>query len=178
MNFTGQIGQDRFVVETLEYKRDGTFLEIGCAEPIRCSNTHVLEKSFNWSGVSIDIQDIPHGNDPNSSITWQSERPRSKHVIADALAVDYSNLLKDSNMPSVIDYLSLDLEPPSVTLECLFKIPFDQYKFRVITFETDEYRDGGDERVRISRDYLQSKGYTLVAAVNRQDDFYVLNESM
>lgn len=173
MNYTGQIGQDRFVIEQLKNKRNGTFLDIGCAGPMRLSNTYVLEKFFDWSGIGIDILHTNEG-----TLTWETDRPRTKHVVADALEVDYLSLLQENKMPQTIDYLSLDLEPPSITLECLFKIPFDQYKFNVITFETDEYREGGDERVKISRDYLSSKGYTLVSAVNRQDDFYVLNQSV
>ena len=170
MNFTSQIGQDRFVIETLKYKRDATFLDIGCAAPMRLSNTYTLEKFFNWSGIGIDILDVSE-----DQITWSNDRPKTKHVVADALAIDYLKLLQEANMPNTIDYLSLDLEPPSLTLECLFKIPFDQYKFNVITFETDEYREGGEERVKVSRDYLKSKGYTFVGTANRQDDYYVLN---
>ena len=33
---------------------------------------------------------------------------------------------------SVIDYLSIDLDPQETTLECLFKIPFSEYTFNII----------------------------------------------
>jgi hypothetical protein len=175
IRYASQIGQDRFVIDQLNGKREGTFLDIGCGFPIVLSNTFTLEKFYDWRGIGVDITN--QHDDGNPDITWESERPKTKHITDDALKVDYLKLLIDNNMPTTIDYLSLDLEPPSLTLECLFKIPFDSYKFRVITFETDEYREGGDERVRISREYLLSKNYRLVHSVNRQDDFYVLNES-
>jgi hypothetical protein len=172
MNYSSsQIGQDRFVIESLNGKTNGTFLDIGCAGPVRFSNTHILEKFFNWSGIGIDIIDV---NEENG--TWAFERPNTKHFINDALKIDYHKLMQDNNMPSTIDYLSIDLEPPDLTLECLMLIPFDFYKFNVITFETDEYRSGGQERAKKSREYLASKGYKFIKNVNMQDDFYVLNE--
>jgi hypothetical protein len=175
IRYASQIGQDKFVINQLNGKKEGTFLDIGCGYPIFISNTFALEKFYDWSGIGVDISN--QRDKENPYITWESERPKTKHIIDDALKVDYLKLLVDNNMPTTIDYLSIDLEPPSLTLECLFKIPFDNYKFRVITFETDEYRDeGGDERVRISREYLLSKNYRLVQTINRQDDFYVLNE--
>ena len=76
-------------------------------------------------------------------------------------------------MPTTIDYLSIDLEPPDLTLECLLKIPFTSYKFNVISFETDEYREGGENRVKISRDFLLKNDYVLLGCINRQDDIYV-----
>lgn len=36
----------------------------------------------------------------------------------------------------------MDLEPPSITLECLKLIPFDEYQFNFISFEVDFGRDG------------------------------------
>jgi hypothetical protein len=35
------------------------------------------------------------------------------------------------------DYLQLDCDPPSVTYDILTKIPFDEHKFAVITYEHD-----------------------------------------
>ena len=68
----------------------------------------------------------------------------------------------------------MDLEPPTITLKALFKIPFHKYKFKCITFETDEYRNFGTEVA--SRMFLEQQGYRLVSSVNRQDDFWVLDE--
>ena len=74
-------------------------------------------------------------------------------------------------MPKVIDYLTVDLEPPTLTLEALFKIPFDDYKFKCITYETDRYRNF--DTVEPSREFIQSKGYKLVKEVNSQDDYWI-----
>jgi hypothetical protein len=169
LNFKSQIGQDRVVLNIIGEKQNGTFVDIGCFEPLTISNTFVFETDFNWSGIGVDIQDYTGSNGE----TWKTHRPKTKHVLSDALIVDYIKLFEESNMPETIDYLSLDLEPPDLTLECLMKVPFHKYKFNVITFETDEYREGGQNRVDISRAYLAKFGYKLLGSMNRQDDVYV-----
>jgi hypothetical protein len=61
-----------------------------------------------------------------------------------------------------IDYLQLDIEPPKNTYEALLSIPFDKYKFAVITYEHDDYIDISRSYKQKSREYLQSLGYILV----------------
>jgi hypothetical protein len=80
------------------------------------------------------------------------------------MALDYGQAIplwfgKDTKR---IDYLQLDIEPSFNTLQVLKKIPLDQFRFSVITFETDVY--AGDVRAREeSRAMLQGHGYELVA---------------
>ena len=75
-------------------------------------------------------------------------------------------------MPMVIDYLSLDLEPPTLTLQALYKVFESGYTFRVVTYETDYYREQSTQEA--SRNFFLSKGYTLVQP-GVQDDFYIHN---
>jgi len=167
-NSFSQIGQDLIVLDILKNKTEGTFVDIGCAGPTRFSNSCLLEKEYNWSGIGVDII-----NETDGIGEWKDIRPKTKHIIHDALTLNYEDLFKKLNMPSHMNYLSLDLEPPELTLECLFKIPFKKYSFDVITFETDEYRPGGEDRVNKSRTYLKEKGYILLASIGRQDDVYI-----
>jgi len=169
LNFKSEIGQDRAVLDFLGVKYNGTFVDIGCAMPMSISNTFVFEATFNWRGIGIDIQDMRD----NGGETWRSHRPQTKHMVTDALALDYEKVFQENNMPETIDYLSLDLEPPDITMKCLAKLPLNKYKFNIITFEVDEYREGGLERAKVSREYLAKFGYNLMGCINRQDDVYV-----
>lgn len=46
-----QLRQDLFVLSTLDFKRDGYFVEFGATNGYDLSNTHLLEKQFGWKGI-------------------------------------------------------------------------------------------------------------------------------
>ncbi len=51
-------------------RRGGFFVEIGCAWPIKNSNTYYLEKHLGWSGIGVDgLPDFAPG--------WKKHRPGS-----------------------------------------------------------------------------------------------------
>lgn len=166
MAFWSQAGQDQAVVALLKGKREGTFLDVGCMDPMWLSNTCTLEQEYGWRGVGIDMDD--------SFVSRWKIRPNTKFYLHDALTINYRQILKDNDMPKVIDFLSLDLEPPNLTLECLYKLPFDEYIFRVIAFETDHYREDFRqyEVQSKSREYLTNLGYIFIQELH-QDDLWV-----
>ena len=45
---------DFFVLENTYYKKHGYFVDIGAADGVVGSNTFVLEKFYNWSGICVD----------------------------------------------------------------------------------------------------------------------------
>jgi hypothetical protein len=148
--------QDIFVLTMTDGMKNGIFLEIGCNQPIDYNNTYILEKYFNWKGIALDYFD-------DFRPAWIEHRPNSIFRAMNAMKVDYESLLL-STYPgiNVLDYLQLDIEPSLHTLVALKRIPFEKYKFKVITFETDVYRDG-DQARNESRELLLSHGYELVA---------------
>jgi hypothetical protein len=158
-----QIGQDEFVIEVLKGKKYGTFLDVGCADYKNISNTFYLEKELGWRGIGIDLVEV---NKPG----WDANRPNSTFLLEDATKLDYGKLLLDYNFGFFIDYLSIDLEPPHITLRALKRIFESDITFQVITFEHDAHR--GEEVQKESREFLKTKGYRLVKTVV-QDDFYV-----
>jgi hypothetical protein len=66
--------------------------------------------------------------------------------------------------------LQLDIEPSANTYEALLSIPFDEYKFRVITYEHDHYVDVSESYRDKSREYLTKMGYQLVVTNVAEDD--------
>ena len=154
-NNYSQVFQDMFILSMLNGKKNGTFLEIGGADPFKGNNTALLEQQFNWTGVSIEY-------DEKFIENYKSQRPKTTLLHTNALELDYSTLLKDNFNTNTIDYLQLDIEPSRNTYECLLKIPFDEYKFAVITYEHDYYVDVTRSYREKSRNFLKNKGYVLV----------------
>jgi hypothetical protein len=90
----------------------GTYLEIGCNDPITINNTYLLEKVFDWNGFSIDI--VPEYVD-------RFRKVRNNPVdLKDALLIDWK-----FEPNTIIDYLSIDTDPPTITLAALKHLRID-----------------------------------------------------
>jgi hypothetical protein len=150
-----QILQDMFILSVLNGKKNGKFLEVGGARPYERNNTALLEQSFGWTGVSVEFNQ-------QFAAEYISERKNTKVFCTDALTVNYEQLLEEEFDTEVIDYLQLDIEPAKNTFEVLLSIPFDKYKFAVITYEHDYYVDISKSFRDKSRRYLQAMGYELL----------------
>lgn len=146
--------QDMFVLTMLNGKRNGVYIEIGADQPIIVNNSYLLETEYDWTGVSFEIDD--------EKIDYFNSIRKNKCICTDATSFDYKSLFEERNYPKQIDYLQLDIDPAPQTLEALKNLPLDDYRFSVITYETDVYRHGADiqdEQI----DILKSHGYQLVA---------------
>jgi hypothetical protein len=148
-----QLHQDMFVLCVLDGLRQGSYLDIGAHEPVFINNTYLLEQRFGWNGLSVELCE--------AQVMRHREQRRNPCLLADATQLDYAAALRDAGLGPVIDYLSIDTDPPEVTLQALRRLPHDQFRFRVITFEHD-LSAGGAEVRRLSRELLQSLGYELV----------------
>jgi len=148
--------QDIFVLSILDGKENGTYIEIGSAGPFSGNNTALLETDFNWRGFSLDI-------DSEAVEKFNAER-KNKCILLDATKANFNTLIHEYKLGDTIDYLQLDIDPSEITYNVLTAIPFNKYKFRVITYEHDYYVDpslGYRERSRV---FLKSKGYKLVVS--------------
>lgn len=148
--------QDMFVLSMLDGKRNGTYVEIGSGDPSYGNNTYLLEKDFNWNGVSLDINP--------DLVKAHNEQRNHTCILRDATITDYTKLFAGLGLGSEIDYLQIDCDPPSVSFKVLLSIPFETHKFGVITFEHDHYADPDGNYREKSRRYLDSQGYVLVAS--------------
>lgn len=165
--FYSQSGQDIFVLMCMGGKMNGTFLDLGCNHPEIINNTFLLEKTYSWSGVSIDI---------NPEMTQLYDNRKTIILTEDCTNLDFDKI-STHYQTNHIDYLSLDLEPASVTLDCLKKIPFNDLSFSVITYEHDSYRFGEFYKDE-SRKIFESYGYLLICSDvsndnNIYEDWYV-----
>lgn len=159
-----QLSQDIKVDEILKGKTDGFFLDIGACYHNNMSNSEFFEISRNWRGVAVELQESYREG-------WEKHRPKSYFHCEDATTVDYQKLLDSQNAPKIIDYLSIDVDPPTtLSLEALYKVFETDYLFNVITFECDY---GGDVECNFerpgtrdeSREFLRSKGFIMIEEI-------------
>lgn len=54
----GHLSVDILIIALLQGKVNGTFLEIGANHPYLKSDSWMLEKYYNWSGISVDLFDV------------------------------------------------------------------------------------------------------------------------
>lgn len=150
-----QAHQDLFVRMMLKFKTSGFYVEVGASEPKQSNNTYILERDFDWKGVSLEI---------DSMLVKQFNNVRNNLCLrADATEFDYAQYFSENNYPKQIDYLSLDIDPAEVTYKALERIPLSEYRFSVITYEHDSYASGTSIMKR-SRDYLERFGYVRVVS--------------
>ena len=152
-----QAGQDLFVIAMTQGKTQGRWLELGAERPVYENNTWLLEKHFDWHGDSIEIQEeITKPTKPLND--WNIQRPRANLIIADAILFDYSTL------SGPYDYLQLDIDSPTGTVDCL-KSVMQYHRPGVVTLEHDAHIGTEDHfRCRVqTRDLMSKAGYVLVA---------------
>ena len=170
-NSHSQSGQESFVLNAIDFKHEGTYLEIGAWDGLDLSNTYLLESEYNWRGVALD--------NVEKNVTRYNKKRINKCLLQDALFANYEEILRNLGFPGVIDYLQLDIEPAENTFNCLMRIPFDKFKFRVITYEHDLYASAENYVYKDKAfKYLSGLGYTRVAnnvqnLGNPYEDWYV-----
>lgn len=147
MKSESQAGQDLFVWEMTEHKTDGYYLDLGCNDAVFHSNTYALEQ-LGWTGLLVDV-------------VGGCESRKGTFVRCDATQPSERLLFLYSQMPVVVDYLSLDVD--QATIPALKTLPFATHTFRIITVEHDAYTGDNSRRSEI-RSFLSGLGYNLVCA--------------
>lgn len=73
MNLYSQFGQDEWLAEHFDIQPGGYFVELGAWNGTWLSNTKMLEESFEWSGLLVEMQ--------TDQAAWAARRrPRSRVV--------------------------------------------------------------------------------------------------
>jgi len=152
-NNYSQSMQDMFVLSMLDGKKNGTYVEIGADKPRVINNSYLLESQYDWKGVSFEIE--------SDKVEYFNTIRKNKCICADATKFDYKSLFRERKYPKQIDYLQVDCDPAQITLECLKNLPLKDYRFSVITFETDLYA-GGQKVQEEQEEILVKLGYQRI----------------
>jgi FkbM family methyltransferase len=194
-----QIRQDLFVAATLNFKREGFFVEFGATDGVALSNSHMLEKIFGWKGIlaepatcwrealkanrsaAIDTRCVWARSGEKllfnevaelSTIEAFSEsdwHDRHAGQRYEVNIISLNDLLTEHKAPRNIDYLSIDTEGSE--FDILSNLDWQRYSFRVITCEHN-FTPSRDKICAL----LASHGYKRVHEhLSQFDDWYVKN---
>lgn len=164
----GQSYQDWFAYSVCG--NNGTYIEIGAYKPVGKNNTFNLETQEQWRGFSIEF-------DERLKPLWEVCVERKNPICwGDAMQFNYKAQLESMNLPTRINYLSCDIEPPNNTFTALKKVIEEGIEFDCITYEHDLANPasaGMEDYNIISTEYLISKGYKVaVYGVYARDPSY------
>lgn len=195
-----QLAQDLFVLNGLNFKKKGFFVEFGATNGIDLSNTFLMEKKYNWTGILVE---------PAKS--WHDELFKNRDVFIEKNCVwtesnktldfndigEFSTINTFSNSDfhssvrakghcyqvktiSLEDLLDKYHAPPVIDylsidtegseFEILSAFDFEKYKFKFITCE----HNFTSNRQKIFN-FLTKKGYVRkFVNISNYDDWYVL----
>jgi FkbM family methyltransferase len=192
-----QFGQDIVVAEFFQMRRDGYFIELGAYDGVDLSNTYSLEKELGWSGICIEalpdmfalleknracicVQSAVY-SEGGLEFEFSDDKYLSgitQHIDKHMEAIEFpkikvqtrtlTDIMDEHNMPSYIEYLSLDTEGSE--LEILRGIDWSRYSFGYINIEHNFV----EPRRKEMREFLESRGYRYLRE-NFYDDDYALN---
>jgi hypothetical protein len=193
-----QINQDIWVLEKTNYKRNGYYIDIGCADGEKISNTFLLDKHYNWSGLAIDINArnmIDRTCNVFKGLVYDEDKV-VEFIKAD-FNLDFSGIkdhltnifrLKDKTKTSPIEkhqtivtqkvfdaynvpkYIDfLSLDVEGSELNVLKGIDFNKHIFKIIMIEHNFEQPSRDN----IRKYLAERNYKYVTS-NQWDDIYMV----
>lgn len=184
-----QFGQDSLALEYHNYKRDGTYLEIGVHDGEKGNNTVLMDQKYGWSGICVDpfMNNMEHrscqkfyvalGSEPGEADFRYGSNNENHSGLAglDKFATSDDNkmwkdkvgdfemkkvsvrtpedVFTEANLPSTIDYMSLDVE--GAEMDILKSFPFDKYCVKYATIETNNDKDKEKEM----EEFMAQRGY-------------------
>jgi FkbM family methyltransferase len=181
-----QIGQDQWVCDFFQNKKEGFFLDIGAFDGKTISNTYHLEQ-LGWKGICVEAGEENFAeleknrkcqllnvavSDFSGYVKFGENHTVGKIGEGDqvVLSLTFSDLIVSFGVPFIIDYISLDIE--GAELSALKTFPFKDYEAILWTIEHNAHLDGGKMRDEI-REMMKGKGYNLHSSGHNFEDWYI-----
>lgn len=160
MSMYSQVNQDDFVLSLID---DGFYVDIGAGNGFQSpngGNSLKLEEN-GWDGILIE------GNPAYSEFSKKHRKGKSINCFIPQKSL--LSIFQENEIPKIIDYVSIDIEPSSFV--ALKDFPFSEFGFKVLTYEHDAYPDYKSEDAyqialeekEASRKILYGEGYFLLA---------------
>lgn len=194
----GELGQDQFVLETLDEKRHGYFVEFGAMDGKAYSNTYLMEQHYGWTGIvaecnprfwpeltanrSCRIDDRAVYDMTGLELDFVCldhgysglARPgvRYDHSVITVPTVSLNDLLVQHHAPDHIDYISMDTEGSELTI--LQAFDWSRWQVAILTIEHN-HREPARSAIR---QIMQDRGYRRVLEEKSQYDDWFVHESV
>jgi FkbM family methyltransferase len=191
VTFPSQIGQDKWVLETVfPDVVNGFFLDVGSADGTLHSNTKALEQR-GWTGICIDpfpshmedrrcqmLKEVVF-SEAGKRVRFQAfgelggiadtlglwKDPALKAPTVEFTTTTLSEILERTKAPQFIHFVSLDIE--GAELEALKGFPFDRYKMGALAVEHNYEEPKRTEIYALMKSHGYRRSHTW-----QQDDFY------
>jgi FkbM family methyltransferase len=162
MTYYSQANQDKWVCEFLNFKQNGFYLDIGAYDGIQTSNTFVLEKDLNWSGICVEANSEVFNTlslnrksknlnlavlDYKGYCSFYRDSVRNDNIGNLTPCDTLNNILEQNDAPSIIDYMSIDIEGSE--FNALKDFDFKKWQINLITIEHNLYVDGDFNKNRL-----------------------------
>lgn len=161
---------DEFCARLFDFKKGGTYVDIGSAHSRFHNNSHFLDVRLGWRGLCVELdsrynESYTKGEKNESEENQYNEnfinRKQCTLINGDATKLNYAEIFANMWMPSSIDYLSIDVD--ELSLDVAEILLSTNHRFKVIGIEHDAYRNG-DKYRNSQRELFSNHGYTLVCA--------------
>ena len=159
--FCSQFGQDLFVLNELNFKKNGFFVEFGATNGINGSNTYLLENKFNWRGILAEPAKIFYDElNKNrkcfieTNLVWKNSKSRLlfHEDFAGGLStikkfIDHDTQIRKKNKEYILETISLNdllvkynapkiidylsIDTEGSEFNILNNFDFNKYKFRI-----------------------------------------------
>lgn len=198
-NSFAQLNQDLFVLDILNYKNNGFFLEVGAGDGVNLSNTYLLERDYGWTGILVEPNRNFYDkcclarkctvinklllNSPQTSLKFYEKKigefshseGYGNFLASEILreyevpTIKFENLFTNFSPTLSIDFLSIDTEGSE--REILDSVDFSVHSPLIICIEHNY-----DKKNRLYyKRYLKNKGYKLkYPGISRWDSWFVL----
>ena len=198
-----QLFQDIFVLQQLNFKRGGYFVEIGVGNGKSLSNTYLLETEFGWKGILAEPNKefIRSIKAVRAAVLDEravySESGKQLDFLADTVTGEISTLSRFRDQDhhsrqgstyqvttvSINDLLAQNNAPAAIDylsidtegseLEILAQLDFARYRFSVLTIEHNNVARNREAICAL----LEKNGYILqAAAYSKFDAWFVAKE--
>jgi FkbM family methyltransferase len=176
MQFIGETGQDKWVVEFFNAKRNGYFVDVGAYDGVEGSNTLYLEKILGWNGICVEtflshfnimrmarkciLENVAVWSKPTTLFFQpQNHTTRDNQQGIPSRATTLAELFKKHKTPKIIDYINLDIEGSEY--EALLGFPFDTHIGLTWTIEHNMCVSKDPTYKNKIKDLMLSKGYII-----------------